>query len=66
LPKFGLMGMAWAVVLSACFQIVLLIVAASALLSISPLCFWPFGAKDVREFWRSAMAMRLRYSRSLA
>ena len=66
LPKFGLMGMAWAVVLSACFQIVLLIVTASALLRISPLCFWPFGAKDVREYWRSLMALRLRYSRSPA
>jgi len=66
LPKFGLMGMAWAVVLSACVQIVLLIAAASALLRISPLCFWPFGARDVRELWRSVMAVRLRYSRSPA
>jgi len=66
LPKFGLIGMAWAVAFSACFQIILLIVAASALLRISPLCFWPFGAKDVREFWRSALAIRLRYSRSPA
>jgi len=66
LPKFGLIGMAWAVVLSACFQIVLLIATASALLRISPLCFWPFGAKDVREYWRSLMALRLRYSRSSA
>jgi len=66
LPKFGLMGMAWAVVLSACFQIVLLIVAASVLLRLSPLCFWPFGARDVRKFCRSMMAMRLRYSRSPA
>jgi O-antigen/teichoic acid export membrane protein len=66
LPKFGLMGMAWAVMLSACFQIVLLVVAASVLLRVSPFCFWPFGAKDVREFWRSLMAMRLRYSRSPA
>jgi len=66
LPKFGLMGMAWAVVLSASFQIVLLIVIASALLRISPLRFWPFGAKDAREFWRSLMALRLPYSRSPA
>jgi O-antigen/teichoic acid export membrane protein len=66
LPKFGLIGMAWAVAFSACFQIILLIVAASALLRISPLCFWPFGAKDVREFWRSALAIRIRYSRSPA
>jgi O-antigen/teichoic acid export membrane protein len=66
LPNFGLMGMAWAVVLSACVQIVLLIGAASTLLQLSPLCFWPFGVKDVREFWRSVMAMRLRYSRSAA
>jgi len=66
LPNFGLMGMAWAVVLSACVQIVLLIGAASTLLQLSPLCFWPFGVKDAREFWRSVMAMRLRYSRSAA
>src|SRR6266853_1588981 len=66
LPKFGLMGMAWAVVLSACFQIALLIVTTSALLRISPLCFWPFGAKNAREFWRSLMALRLPYSRSPA
>ena len=66
LPKLGLMGMAWAVVLSACVQMVLLIAAASALLQISPFCFWPFGVKNVRAFWRSAMAMRLRYSRSPA
>ena len=66
LPKSGLMGMAWAVAIGACFQIILLIVAASALLHTSPICFWPFGAKDVREYWRSARAMRLRYSRSPA
>jgi O-antigen/teichoic acid export membrane protein len=66
LPKFGLMGMACAVVLSGCVQIVLLIAAASALLHISPACFWPFGVKDVRDFWRSAMAVRLRFSRSPA
>jgi O-antigen/teichoic acid export membrane protein len=66
LPKFGLMGMAWAVVLSTCVQIVLLIATASALLRISPLCFWPFGARDARELWRSLMAVRLRYSRSPA
>jgi len=66
LPKFGLMGMAWAVVLSACVQIVLSIATASALLRISPRCFWPFGARDVRELWRSVMAVRLRYSRSPA
>jgi O-antigen/teichoic acid export membrane protein len=66
LPKFGLLGMAWAVVLSACFQVVVLLMAASALLRISPLSFWPFGARDVREFWQSVMAMRLRYTRSPA
>jgi O-antigen/teichoic acid export membrane protein len=66
LPKFGLMGMAWAVVLSASVQIVLLIAAASALLRISPLCFWPFRAQDVRELCRGLTAMLLRYSRSLA
>jgi O-antigen/teichoic acid export membrane protein len=66
LPKFGLLGMAWAVVLSACFQVIVLLMAASALLRISLLRFWPFGARDVREFWQSVMAMRLRYSRSPA
>jgi O-antigen/teichoic acid export membrane protein len=66
LPKFGLMGMAWAVVLSTFVQIVLLVATASALLRISPLCFWPFGARDARELWRSLMAVRLRYSRSPA
>ena len=66
LPNFGLMGMAWAVVLSACVQIVLLIAAASTLLRLSPFCFWPFGVTDMQEFWRSLVAMRLRYSRSAA
>jgi O-antigen/teichoic acid export membrane protein len=66
LPKFGLIGMAWAVVLSACFQMILLIVTASVMLRISLLCFWPFGAQGMREFWHSAMAARLRYSRSPA
>jgi O-antigen/teichoic acid export membrane protein len=66
LPKFGLMGMAWAVVLSACFQIILLIATASAMLRVSPLCFWPFGAKGVSELWQSVLAMRLRFSRSPA
>jgi len=66
LPNFGLLGMAWAVVLGACVQIVLLIAAASTLLGLSPLSFWPFGIKDVRGFGRSVMAMRLRYSRSPA
>jgi O-antigen/teichoic acid export membrane protein len=66
LPNFGLMGMAWSVVLSACVQIVLLIAAASSLLRLSPFCFWPFGVKAVQEFWRSVMTMRLRYSRSPA
>lgn len=66
LPRLGLMGMACAVVLSACAQVTLLVAAASALLHISPWRFWPFGVKDVREFWRNLMAMRLRYSRSTA
>jgi O-antigen/teichoic acid export membrane protein len=66
LPKFGLLGMAWAVVLSACFQVVVLIIATSALLRISLVCFWPFCARDVRELWQSVMALRLRYSRSPA
>jgi O-antigen/teichoic acid export membrane protein len=66
LPKFGLLGMAWAVVLSACVQVVVLLMAASALLRISPLSFWPFGAGNVRELWQNVVGMRLRYSRSPA
>jgi O-antigen/teichoic acid export membrane protein len=66
LPNFGLLGMAWAVVFSALVQMVLLIAAASTFLQLSPFRFWPFGIRAVRDFGRSVMAMRLRYSRSAA
>lgn len=66
LPRFGLMGMAWAVMLSACTQVVALVAWAATWLRMSPSCFWPFGTKDIRVFCQNVMALRLRYSRSPA
>jgi O-antigen/teichoic acid export membrane protein len=66
LRRFGLMGMAFAVLLSACTQVLVLVAAAANWLRISPLQFWPFGAGTFRLFFRQVAALRLRYSRSLA
>jgi O-antigen/teichoic acid export membrane protein len=66
LQRFGLMGMAWAVVLSACAQVAVLVAAAANWLHISPFCFWPFGAKDIKIVCQQVAALRLRYSRSAA
>ena len=63
LPSFGLIGMAWAVVMSACAQIAVLVTAAAVWLRVSPSCFWPFRTKDVRAFCRNVVALRFRYSR---
>jgi O-antigen/teichoic acid export membrane protein len=60
LRRFGLMGMAWAVALGACTQVIVLVSVAAKWLQISPLCFWPFGMKDVRMFYRQVAALRLR------
>jgi len=60
LDRFGLMGMAWAVALGACTQVIVLIGVAANWLQISPLCFWPFGPKDVRLFCQQVAALRLR------
>jgi len=66
LRRFGLMGMAWAVFLSACTQVLVLVAAAANWLKISPLHFWPFGAQNFRLFFQQVSALRLRYSRSPA
>jgi O-antigen/teichoic acid export membrane protein len=66
LRQFGLMGMAFAVLMSACAQLLVLVAAAANWLRISPLEFWPFGAGNVRLFFQQLAGLRLRYSRSNA
>lgn len=66
LPKFGLTGMAFAVVLSACTQVAVLVGAAANWLRISPFCFWPFAMKEIKIVFRQMTALRLRDSRSPA
>jgi O-antigen/teichoic acid export membrane protein len=57
-PRLGLMGIAWAVVASVCCQVLLLVVAASAILGISSICFWPLHPKDLRVFYQQLAALR--------
>lgn len=66
LRPFGLMGMAFAVAMSACAQLLTLIAAAAKWLRISPRQFWPFGLGNVRLFFHQVAGLRLRYSRSPA
>jgi len=66
LHRFGLMGMAWAVALGSCTQVIALVGTAANWLQISPLCFWPFSAKDVRVFCQNVAALRLRTLRLAA
>jgi O-antigen/teichoic acid export membrane protein len=66
LRRFGLMGMAFAVLMSACAQLLVLVIAAAKWLKISPLQFWPFGAGNVRLFCQQVAGLRWRYSRSPA
>jgi O-antigen/teichoic acid export membrane protein len=66
LRRFGLMGMAFAVWMSACAQLFALVAAAAKWLRISPLQFWPFGAGNVRLFFQQMADLRWRYSRSPA
>ncbi len=66
LRRFGLVGIAFAVWISACVQLLALIVAAAKWLRVSPLQFWPFGAGNVRRFVQQVAALRLRYSRTPA
>jgi O-antigen/teichoic acid export membrane protein len=66
LKPFGLMGMAWAVALGACTQVIVLVASAANWLQISPLCFWPFGAKNIRNFFQQVATLRPRFLRSPA
>jgi O-antigen/teichoic acid export membrane protein len=66
LRRFGLMGMAFAVWMSACAQLLALVAAAAKWLRISPVQFWPFGAGNVRLFFQQVADLRWRYSRSPA
>jgi O-antigen/teichoic acid export membrane protein len=66
LPRLGLMGMAWAVVLSGCCQLLVLVIAAATAFRVSLASFWPFSARDIRVFCQNVMELRVRYSRSPA
>ena len=66
LRRFGIVGMAFAVCLSACAQLLVLVAAAAKWLRISPLQFWPFGAGNIRLFFQQVADLRWRYSRSPA
>src|ERR1700722_18046696 len=66
LLRFGLMGMAFAVLMSACAQLLVLVAAAAKWLEVSPIQFWPFGAGNVRLIYQQLAGLRLRDSRSLA
>jgi len=63
LRGFGFMGMALAVGISSCVQLLVLIIAAAEWLEISPLQFWPFGAGNFRLFFQQVADLRLRYAR---
>jgi O-antigen/teichoic acid export membrane protein len=66
LRGFGLMGMAYAVGISACVQLLVLILAAAEWLEISPLKFWPFSAENIRLFLQHLGELRPRYLRNPA
>jgi len=51
---------------SAGTQVLVLVAAAANWLRISPLCFWPFGTRNVKLFCQQVAALRLRYLRSPA
>ena len=66
LRKFGLVGMAWAVLMGACAQVGILVAAAANWLQVSPYRFWPFGMEDIKAVFRQVEELRLRVSRSPA
>lgn len=66
LRKFGLAGMAWAVLAGACAQVGTLVAAAANWLQVSPSRFWPFGMEDIKAVFRQVEELRVRYSRSPA
>ncbi len=66
LRRFDLMGISFAVLLSACVQQIVLVAAAAKWFGISPLQFWPFGAGNVRLLFQQVAEFRLRDLRSPA
>jgi O-antigen/teichoic acid export membrane protein len=66
LRRFGLLGMALAVLLGGCTQVMVLVIAAAKWLNISPFQFWPFGIGTLRTFYRQLAGLRLRDSSSPA
>jgi len=66
LGGLGLAGIAFAVLLSAGAQVLVLVVAAAKWFRISPLEFWPFGAANMRSFFQLVSDLCLRFSRSPA
>jgi O-antigen/teichoic acid export membrane protein len=66
LRRFGLMGMALAVLLSSGVQLVALVGAAARCFRISPLEFWPFGASTLRLFFQQIAGSCIRDVRSPA
>src|SRR5579872_9858 len=64
--RFGIAGIALAVMLGGCTQLIVLVFAAAKWLNISPLEFWPFGFGNLRAFFRQLAGLRLRDSRSPA
>ncbi len=66
LRRFGLMGMALAVMAGAGAQLLMMVAAAANWLKISPVEFWPFGSGNIRQFFLQVASLRLRYLRSPA
>jgi O-antigen/teichoic acid export membrane protein len=66
LQRFGLIGMAWAVLLGSCMQVAVLVIAAANWLQVSPFRFWPFGARNLKVFCQQVAALGLRLLRSPA
>ena len=66
LRRLGLLGVAFAVFLSAAAQLIVLVLAAAHWLQISPRQFWPFGRREFRSIFQQAANLRVRYQRSPA
>lgn len=66
LEPLGVMGMAYAVLMSSGAQLLVMVAAAAKWLGISPLQFWPFGAENFRLLLQQLTDLRLRDSRSPA
>ncbi len=66
LRRFGLMGMAFAVLMGACVQLLVLVAAAAKWFRISAFQFWPFKARNLKILYLQLAGLWLRYSRSPA